>query len=211
MEKKQNSIATVEDNNIKPHLHKTQCYGQFIRVDDVSRPLIKGEKFLVPCIVRTDEHLIDWEIVNGEPIPNSELKYFVTPVINHPHNDKENGQTETHYHVDYRFLKHDGNGNFPTVRNKHSKYYFCEHIRPQENLHGDLQYFIMPVINESFAGITPVNLISKSKLKHKCIHKGKCPHRGYDLSQVKAIDGKITCPLHGLQFNAVSGVVLNCP
>jgi len=211
MEKKQNSIATVEDNNIKPHLHKTQCYGQFIRVDDVSRPLIKGEKFLVPCIVRTDEHLIDWEIVNGEPIPNSELKYFVTPVINHPHNDKENGQIEPHYHVDFRFLKHDGNGNFPKVINKHSKYYFCEHIRPQEMLHGKIEYFVMPVINEYFSGITPIELISKSNLKHKCIHKGKCPHRGYDLSQVKAIDGKIICPLHGLQFNAVSGVVLNCP
>ena len=74
-----------------------------------------------------------------------------------------------------------------------------------------IKYFVMPVINENFAGITPVNLISKSKLKHKCIHKGKCPHKGYDLSQVKAIDSKITCPLHGLEFDEVSGVVLNCP
>ncbi len=211
MEQKQYSITEVEANSVKPHLQKKSCYGQVIRVDDVSRPIRIGETFLVPCIVRTATNLIDWRIVNGEPIPNSELKYFITPVINHLHNDKENGQTETHYHVDYRFLKHDDNGDFPNVRNKHSKYYFCEYLRPQEKLHGDLKYFIMPVINESFAGITPVNLISKSKLKHKCIHKGKCPHRGYDLSQVKAIDGKITCPLHGLEFNAVSGVVLNCP
>jgi hypothetical protein len=143
-----NRNTEVNIKNVKPALQQTQCYGQFIRVDDVSRPLRKGETFSVPCIVRTDNNLIDWRIVNGEPIPNSELKYFVTPVINHPHNDKENGQFESHYHVDYRFLKHDSNGNFPTVTNKHSKYYFCEHIRPQEKLHGDLQYFIMPVINE---------------------------------------------------------------
>lgn len=210
MEQKLNSITEVEANNVQPQLYKTQCYGQFIRVDDVSRPLRKGETFLVPCIVRKEDFIYNEDWIDDDN-KIGKKKLFVTPVINHPHNDKENGQIETHYHVDYRFLKHNGIGNFPTVRNKHSKYYFCEHIRPQEKLHGIIKYFVMPVINEEFAGITSVSLIQKSKLKHNCIHKGKCPHRGYDLSQVKAIDGKITCPLHGLEFNAVSGVVLNCP
>lgn len=134
---------------------------------------------------------------------------FITPVINHPHNDKENGQSEAHFHIDYRFLKHKNDGNFPTVINKDSKYYFGLEVRPQKELHGELQYFLMPVVNEDFVGVTDLDLIAKSKLKHNCIYKGKCPHRGYDLSQVKAIDGKIICPLHGLAFDAVSGVVLN--
>jgi hypothetical protein len=208
MQLKPHTSTQVEIKNIKPLLQQTQ-YGKLMSVENVCRPLKSGEKYIVPCIVRTDKNIIDWRIVNGEPTPNSELKYFVTPVINHPHNDKENGQIETHYHVDYRFLKHDNNGNFPRVRNKHSKYYFCENIRPQEKLHGKLKYFVMPVINEDFAGITSVNLISKSKLKYKCIHKGKCPHRGYDLKQVKAVDGKITCPLHGLEFNALNGELIS--
>ena len=178
--------------------------GKLVKVDDVNRPLIKGEKFLVPCIVRTDKNIVDWRIVNGEPIPNSSLKYFVTPVINHPHNDRENGQLETHYHVDYRFLKHNGKGSFPRVKNNHSNYFFCESFRPQEKLHGNLQYFAMPVINEEFNGITPVEAISRSKLKHDCIYKGKCPHRGYPLNQTAAKDGVITCPLHGLKFDALS-------
>jgi len=65
---------------------------------------------------------------------------------------------------------------------------------------GEVEYFILPVINESFTGITPSDFISKSKLKHKCIVKGKCPHRGYYLSQVPEHNGMITCPLHGLKF-----------
>ncbi len=163
------------------------------KVEDVKHPLELGEFYLVPCLIKEEHELL-----------------YITPVINHPHDDKENGQNEIHYHVDYRFLKHKANGTFPVVINNHSKHHFVINIRPQEGLHGKLEYFILPVINEGFSGITPPELIMKSKIKHKCIHKGKCPHRGYDLSQVKAIDGKITCPLHGLEFDATNGSVLNC-
>ena len=38
-------------------------------------------------------------------IPNYVKKIDITPVINHPHTDKENGQYHTHYHADYRFIK----------------------------------------------------------------------------------------------------------
>lgn len=184
-------------------------------VEEVKEPLRKGASYLVPCIVReefTQNNYDDQELfMDLKPFKSHSKKLYVTPVINLPHSDKENGQSEIHYHADYRFIKHNNDGDFPTVKNKHSKYIFCENIRPQEKIDGLLKYFVLPVINEDFAGITPVNLISKSKLKHRCIHKGKCPHRGYDLSQVKVIEGKITCPLHGLQFDATSGAALNCP
>ena len=62
-------------------------------------------------------------------------------------------------------------------------------------------YFALPVVSTEHKVITPVKFISKSKLKHKCIYKGKCPHRGYDLSQETPINGVITCPLHGLKFD----------
>ncbi len=163
-----------------------------MKVEDVKHPLKKGQTYLVPCIVKEQDEIL-----------------YITPVINHPHNDKENGQYEIHYHADYRFVKHKNDANFPTVVNKHSRHYFVETIRPQEELHGKLEYFILQVVNEEFTGITPVNLISKSKLKHTCIHKGKCPHRGYDLSQVKEHNGKIKCPLHGLEFNTMSGLISN--
>lgn len=156
----------------------------FLKVEDIKLPLKVGQYFLVPCIVKREYE-----------------RLFITPVINHPHNDKENGQHEIHYHADYRFVKHYNDSSFPTPINNHSAHVYIHKIRPQEKVHGDLEYFILPVINESFTGITPVKEIAKSKLKHKCIYKGKCPHRGYNLSQVEPINGIITCPLHGLQFN----------
>jgi hypothetical protein len=162
----------------------------FEKVENIKRPLRKGERLLVPCLVKEYFDTI-----------------YITPIINHPHNDRENGQEEIHYHTDYRFVKFDKNG---AIKREHSRHCFADEFRPQPIINGDLEYFILPVINEIFFGATAVGLIKKSKLKHKCIHKGKCPHRGYDLSQVRPDeDGIITCPLHGLKFNAETGELLN--
>lgn len=173
----------------------------FERVETVKRQLKIGEKFLVPCISEERDN-----------------KLFITPVINHPHNDNENGQKEVHYHADYRFIKYTKEmegwigkySNGKTIErivviNSHSTHVYCQSRRPQIGVHGTFGYYILPVINEEFVGVTSVELIKNSTLKHKCIHKGKCPHRGYDLSQVVPIDGKITCPLHGLKFNSETG------
>jgi len=164
------------------------------KVEEVKSQLIQGQNYLVPCLVKTEDKML-----------------YITPIINHPHTDTENGQDYIHYHVDYRFVKHQSNGVFPFVINNHSQHHFVKDIRVQEKIHGELEYFVLPLINEDFAGITPVSFILNSKLKHKCIHQGKCPHKGYDLSQVKAVDGTITCPLHGLRFDSITGSVLNLP
>ena len=179
-----------------------------MKVENIKRPLLKGEKFLVPCLVKKkyflNEEQENWIDTNNFKDKN---KMYIMPVINHLHSDMENGQVEPHYHLDYRFLKHNNDGDFPTIKNKHSLHVFGNEIRPKQNF-GDLEYFLLPVINTEFSGITPVSFIKKSKLKHKCIHKGKCPHRGYDLSQVKADKNGIkTCPLHGLKFNK-NGVII---
>lgn len=169
------------------------------KVEEIKRPLKKGEVYLVPCLVRYEIESEESEI--WRDLSEPKRKIFICPVINHPHNDVENGQKETHYHLDYRFIKYTNNSDFPIVVNKHSRHIFGEVDRPTQE-YGELKYIALPVINENFAGITPVELISKSKLKHKCIHKGKCPHRGFDMAQVKVDKNGIkTCPLHGLKFN----------
>jgi hypothetical protein len=180
-----------------------------LKIDNVKRPIKKGEIFSVPCIVREsfineeiDEQTLYMDLI---PFRYTSKKLHITPVINLPHSDKENGQNSIHYHADFRFINHK-NG---YVKNKHSYHIFAESIRLIEGVDGELKYFDLPVINEDFALHTDVSLISKSKLKHKCIHKGKCPHRGYDLSQAKAVGGVITCPLHGLKFSEKTKAVLN--
>lgn len=162
-------------------------------VENINRPLKKDELFLVPCIYR-----------------NQYGFEYITPVINHPHNDVENGQRITHYHADLRFLKFDYDcDGMLRIKNEHSKYIFCENNRPTLRVDGEIVHILLPVINENFAGLTHPVHIKKSKLKHNCIYKGKCPHRGYDLSQVPIVNDVIMCPLHGLRFDAATGILLN--
>jgi len=170
------------------------------KVEDIKRPLIKGEKFLVPCLVRKRILKDDQSEWMDLEVSSKDVHYEILPIINHPHSDMENGQKEVHYHLDYRFIRHYNDSKFPKIVMSHSTHTYGTEIRPLKDF-GELDYYLLPVINEEFTGITPVRMIRKSKLKHKCIHKGKCPHRGYDLSQVKAVDGVRTCPLHGLKFD----------
>jgi hypothetical protein len=180
-----------------------------MKVEEVKRPLLKGEKFLVPCLIKKNVEIMDeQEIWMDLTTKKHKTTLHILPVINHPHSDMENGQKEIHYHLDYRFIKHKNDREFPTIKNTHSSHIFGSEIRPKKDF-GDLTYFLLPVINEDFKGITPVSFIKKSKLKHKCIHKGKCPHRGYDLSQVTPDkNGVKTCPLHGLKFDK-NGKIIN--
>jgi hypothetical protein len=168
------------------------------KVDNLKEPLIVGKNYSVPCLVQEKD---GYEII--------------IPVINHAHNDVENGQKELHYHADYRFIKCENyEMTFPKAINTHSRHLFIPggEIRPIKEKEGrKLEYLVLPCINSEFVGITPVKFIKKSKFKHNCIHKGKCPHRGYSLDQTKAKDGIITCPLHGLQFDEKTKKIINFP
>jgi hypothetical protein len=180
------------------------------KLEDIKRPLKKGEIFLVPCLVIESYFKQEYDeqelFMDLREFKKYSKKILITPVINHPHNDKENGQDYFHYHADFRFLKTDNKGK---VINNHSKYYFCPDIRPEFNKNRKLEYILLPVINEEFSHITSVELIKKSKLRHNCIKNNKCPHRGFDLSQIEQKDNVITCPLHGLQFCSKTKKVIN--
>lgn len=120
---------------------------------------------------------------------------FKLPVYNHLHNDIENGQTRRHYHVDTRFIEKR-----ISITETQARVYedevVCSHV-------GMLK---LERINEY--GGTSVHLIRKSIIKHHCIIKGRCPHRGYDLSKVEPIGRIIVCPLHKLQFDADTGKLI---
>jgi hypothetical protein len=132
----------------------------------------------------------------------NEKYYFIVPLIDHPHNDKENGQKEIHYHADTRYFG----------KQEHLKNYRLNtNIRITKN-EFQLEYFYLKKHRKQIGAITNTSLIKNSKLKHKCIHKGKCPHRGYDLSnEIADKDGIITCPLHGLKFDKFSKKLINDP
>lgn len=165
------------------------------------------------------ENWLDYNEISAKYPPKPEIKKQVLPLIDHPHSDKENGQIEIHYHIDTRYMYEQNHLSQGTEIAKfgHSRI----SVDKKGNLHpfysgkGMVQpkfdYFMLEKTDKTYRGITPTGLIKNSKLKHKCIHNGKCPHRGFDLSNVKPINGVITCPLHGLQFDAKSKKLLNDP
>jgi hypothetical protein len=177
------------------------------KVEDVKSPLNIGEVFLVPCIVSSG--MEPYISRRTDDYKTREVSY-ITPVINHPHNDIENGQKIIHYHADWRFIKKIA-PNIPIALNSHSRHRYANVSRLTLKEGEKLCYYELPVIDIGQVGITPLSFISKSKFKHKCIHKGKCPHRGMDLSQIEPIDGIITCPLHGLKFESSNGLLTNNP
>jgi hypothetical protein len=162
-------------------------------IDSPNIEIIVDNYYWVPCIVNSVGEMF------GKP------SYSLTPVIPHPHNDIENGQPELHYHTDTRFF--DGGA----LHYNNFMVWFVDyeqHLRPLYDKNRPLEYFRLQLRGNTVFYKTQVELISKSKLKHKCIVKGKCPHRGMDLSNVIPVDGVITCPLHSLRFNALTKQII---
>lgn len=161
--------------------------------ESIKRPLELGEKLLVACLVKRD----------GERIIS------FTPIINHPHSDRENGQPEIHYHADYRFIKTQESNEVAegfVVIDERDGFKSSKPII-EKGIDGELEYHVLPVVSKHHNGLSLRFFIRNSKLKHKCIQNGKCPHRGYDLSQEKPVGGIITCPLHALEFHAENGKI----
>jgi hypothetical protein len=153
----------------------------------------------VLCLIKTVWTNIDEEELWLDLDPtsrSSKKKELYLPLYDHPHNDIENGQKEIHYHQDTRYIGEDNMSDFHSFRNGRIGLPL---------INGEtLGYKTLTKIREEELFKTPVKMISKSKLKHKCIHKGKCPHRGYPLSDVVPKDGVITCPLHSLKFDSIT-------
>ena len=168
------------------NIDNTQLRGKvLLKSDELTTAPIVGVFYVVPTYVR---HRVD--LSNLNMIRTIE----VAPLINHLHSDKDNGQSDSHYHVDYRFM--------PCTDDFIWNLLPFSRIYPSQIKDFSIQYMKMKCVTSEYLAPTPVNLISNSKLKHRCIHKGKCPHRGYNLSTVNPVNGIITCPLHSLRFDA---------
>ncbi len=183
----------------------------------IGNPII-GRMYRVPCII-IEELILDDEdgYVDIFERNGHAYKRVYIPVIDHPHSDIENGQNYLHYHTDYRFIPQGSSKDmryqlktFQKVLSMPlavlSRYNSNDLKDPFKIVLKDLRCYHR--INQF---VTIPSFITKSKLKHNCIHKGKCPHRGYDLSSSTGVNGVITCPLHGLQFDATTKELLNHP
>lgn len=176
------------------------------RIDQLTTPPVVGKFYLVPAI------LWDWG-QRGNP-------QHWWPVIGPKHNDIEFFNfTAKHYHVDPRFLTHRHK-----IYLSPSRYGSAE----QTVLGQPLNNRDLPEGPESpmwrkmkcsksyvdypFGETEQVIQINKHWAGQQC-DRSKfgwiCPHRNVHLGSVAAISGVITCPLHGMKIDAVTGKVLS--
>jgi hypothetical protein len=151
---------------------------------EIKEPLKVGEKYKVPCEVTKHRHYLD------ETYERYKDTILITPLLP-PHNHK--GRDE-HYHVDNRFV---------SLNKKHSKYKFVYDARityPTNIEILELECYSHTIVFRDSVFVEEVKEISVNN---------KCPHLGYDLSQIVPVDGVIVCPMHGTRICSKTKRTLN--
>ncbi len=185
------------------------------RADRQTSPLVEGRFYLVPTVrAKWYGKVADW------------------PVIGPLHEDREIlGFDLDHYHVDARFLPRD----YPDIFRAFSGPVHADTwaVRRAKNWGEPMPSLPSPVLKRRkcvrasvpfslpwSAAVTPVHELRRRFAGQQCV-MGKggwvCPHRKASLGSIEpevgtAPDGSpahvITCPLHGLRIDAVTGLVL---
>lgn len=148
---------------------------------DIKEPLEEGKEYLVPCHLVVEEGYLDEikEVMVGSKV----FIYPLLPIHTHKNNLR-------HYHIDNRFVD---------VNKEHSKYRFMFDGRiPTANL--NLQYLRLRCKRDF---IVCADSTIQEEVGDMSIDN-KCPHLGYDLSQIKPINGVITCPMHNTKICALT-------
>lgn len=163
------------------------------RVDRLKEPPVVGQAYLVPTVFGQWHHLLrDW------------------PVLGLKHDDIEHlNFRPIHYHLDTRFLRVSNNliGHAP---------YEPLHSRGDVPL-GPIKLARRTCIREpiAFNGPPEFQVRFQGAFAGTQCGKGKrgwvCPHKHFPLGSIKAVDGVLQCPLHGLRINAETGKCLARP
>lgn len=155
-------------------------------IRDVQTPVV-GETYLVPCV----EQLDDW-----------------VPILGDIHTDIELGVIKEHYHYDIRFLDDEQAWALGEYRNRLPLIQGKIHYIDTWDVFLDLPLVMLRDFLE-FPHSKDIRWKRfHRKYKGQKVKRNKCPHRGFDLSCVKARNGVIQCPLHGLRIDEKTQKVL---
>ena len=128
----------------------------------------------------------------------------IIPIIGDKHDDLEIiGINEIHYHVDWRFV------GLSLYESNSREYYGSIGVELGTVLSvGDVKEMSTRRLKckRDFSPYPKFpKFIPKLQEKYKgaVAKKGRCPHKGVDLTTIRPdSDGCVTCPLHGLKWNA---------
>lgn len=166
------------------------------RIEEVVGEPVIGEKYLVPCVMYRN----DW-----------------TPVLGRCHDDKEIiGFSDRHWHYDYRFVSQEEFDHYAGSYGGEMKI-MARLVAEKDVTEGPIPKPLiclrrMPIFPHEFIDwrgeikeVPYLRDLEKQFEKTK-LNCAKCPHRGFDLSQLpQNRNGDVTCPGHGLRWNAKTG------
>lgn len=158
------------------------------KVDVLTAPPVVGQYYLVPIVHGMWCGRTAWYAVMGEKHEDSKFFNF----------------EKQHYHLDRRFLPNHKSDD--AVAKPFHDMPVISLSAPKLGLRKCQQVMIpFPIYPKQ------VRAMQRHLAGAQCQAHATgwvCPHRGFRLGSIEAVDGIIRCPLHGLQIDAASGVVI---
>lgn len=160
------------------------------RVDQMPTPPAVGQSYLVWTVNgRYFDRVADW------------------PILGPIHDDREFiGFEMRHYHIDWRFIRLSSFARASVRSSPLHAHDDCPLSEPALRRRKCLEQFDYLDLHH------PTIYAMQRAFKGRQCATGPggfiCPHRGMPLGTVPAKDGVITCPQHGLRFDAATGVCL---
>lgn len=175
------------------------------RITDLSTPPVVGTYYLVPTVRYIYRGLTkrDWPVL---PPLHEDARFF--------------DFKHKHFHIDGRFLTAQtfdrlndwGRGSWETLQAVPLAYLGDRRsLIPHPQIVWRRRRCARSVIPYQFGHMREVRAIADAYADVKCRHVRTgwvCPHQRFPLGSIGAIDGVITCPLHGLRIDAETGQVL---
>ncbi len=200
------------------------------RVDEMREPPIVGQHYLVPCVKIGDPKRRAQLRHDEAPLGCTGMLQGWWPVVGPQHEDAAIFDfPHEHWHFDLRFLS------AAQIANRSNRFWDDKPAKPATllslpltNHKGELGqpelrqrrcHREQPGWDAYFAATLrknrPPNLVKLERItaiKGQTLKSCKiCPHRGLPLGSMPVVDGIITCPGHGLRWNASTGEIVRTP
>ena len=163
------------------------------RVEDLTRPPIIGETYMVPCIWGTSLKVRLTE------------RFKWLPIIGPRHNDAEYIKFDKfHYHFDHQFLSDEDRDGLYGLFESRPLLFVAVHFDESVGIVHWPMICMRHV--ERYPRLSFSNDLDEAYCA-KTVTCGKCPHRGLPLGSLPREPGTdiVTCPGHGLRWDLKTG------
>lgn len=174
------------------------------KIEDVADPVI-GEQYLVQAVVTR------YNLTHKTASHGMEDAVRIIAVQGPMHNDPDLGFEKHHYHYDWRFMDEDLFRIFQDVSIFSHQFGFpWMAVLTQRRIKLVAGTVLMEYRRHLPQHPSPPSFRRRLEGKYKAAKMvgGICPHRGISCAHIKAVNGEIICPGHGLIWREPDGVLV---